>query len=177
MFCSAVFIASAVLSSTVSHLFTTITTALPSSAASSAILRTGTQIDTTATNNYTDPAPPPASYWYQVQALDAAGNESFRTPPIRVDITGADTTRPTTPRDLAATIEPNGDVGLTWTPSTDNVAVTEYRILRTGTQVDTTAGTSYTDPAPSPGSYWYQVQALDAAGNESFRTPPIRVDI
>jgi hypothetical protein len=65
-------------------------------------------------------------------------------------------------------------VNLTWTASTDNVAVTGYRIYRDAVSAPlATAGasaTSYSDATVTPNTgYTYQVSAVDAAGNESPR--------
>ena len=66
-------------------------------------------------------------------------------------------------------------INLSWTASTDNVAVTGYRILRCQgpgctdfVHVTTITGTTYSDGGLSPStSYSYKVQATDAAGNLS----------
>jgi hypothetical protein len=63
-------------------------------------------------------------------------------------------------------------VDLTWTASTDNVAVTGYRIYRNGgtTPIGTVGGAAltYSDPTVTGATaYTYQVSAVDAAGNES----------
>src|SRR5205085_1436839 len=62
-------------------------------------------------------------------------------------------------------------VGLTWTASTDNVAVTGYNVLRNGAKIGTTSAasaTSYTDSAVVANTtYSYTVTAFDAAGNTS----------
>ena len=141
------------------------------------ILRNGTPIATSTTTSHIVPNPTIGSHWYQVRANDAAGNTGNKTPPIRVDITPDDTTNPSAPSNLDATIEPNGDVTLTWDPATDNTAVTSYTILRNGTPIATSTTTSHIVPNPTIGSHWYQVRANDAAGNTGNKTPPIRVDI
>jgi hypothetical protein len=62
-------------------------------------------------------------------------------------------------------------VALTWTASSDNVAVTKYRVRRDGTTIGEPVTTSYTDSTPTNGTrYSYTVSALDAAGNESTQT-------
>ena len=74
----------------------------------------------------------------QVAARDAAGNESAKTPPVLVTIAPpvvADTSSPSTPRDLAAVVNADGSVALSWTASRDNVGVTSYRITRNRTEV------------------------------------------
>ena len=75
---------------------------------------------------------------------------------------------PTQPGSLSATpLDPNR-ISLSWTASTDNVAVSGYRVLRGGAQVGTVTGTTYTDGGLAPSTtYAYQVLAFDAAGNTS----------
>jgi chitodextrinase len=79
-----------------------------------------------------------------------------------------DTVPPTTPTGLTATSTTASSVGLSWTASTDDVAVTGYNILRNGVQLGTSTTTSYTDSTvASSTSYTYTVTAFDAAGNVS----------
>jgi hypothetical protein len=110
---------------------------------------------------------------FQVAAFDAAGNESLRSASVTVQVTGPDVTNPTTPRDLAASVQPNGDVVLTWTASTDNVGVAGYTVFQTGVAVTTVTGPTATITGLAPGTYFFQVQAYDAAGNTSFRTASV----
>lgn len=85
-----------------------------------------------------------------------------------------DTTAPSTPTDLTATAGARS-VGLAWSASTDDVRVTGYAVLRSATgkpgsyvQVATSSGTSSTNGGLRKGkTYWYVVQAYDAAGNRS----------
>src|SRR2546422_274680 len=87
----------------------------------------------------------------------------------------ADTTPPTAPTGLTATVAGSTQINLTWTASTDNVGVTGYRVERcqgTGCsnfgQLATPAGTSFNDTGLTAGtSYSYRVLATDAAGNLS----------
>jgi chitodextrinase len=79
-----------------------------------------------------------------------------------------DTTPPTVPTNLTATLGSLTQINLSWTASTDNVGVTGYQIYRDGSQIATTAGTSYQDTGLSPDlTYTYRVAAYDAAGNVS----------
>jgi hypothetical protein len=65
---------------------------------------------------------------------------------------------------------------VSWTASTDNVGVTGYKIYRNGSQIDTTASTSYTNTGLSGStSYSYKVSAYDAAGNNSGQSSPSAV--
>jgi hypothetical protein len=85
-----------------------------------------------------------------------------------------DTQPPSVPTNLTAS-GGSGQVNLTWTASTDNVAVTQYNIYRSTTSgfspsastlIGTSTTTSYTDNV-LPGTYYYLVAAQDAAGNIS----------
>ena len=59
-------------------------------------------------------------------------------------------------------------VGLTWLPSTDNVGVAGYRLLRNGTSVATVPTPGYTFGGLAVRtSYTFALQAYDAAGNSS----------
>ena len=83
----------------------------------------------------------------------------------------SDTQAPTTPANLAATAQSSSQINLSWTASTDNVGVTGYRIYRGGSQIASTAQTSYQDTGLSAGmSYTYTITAYDAAGNVSSQT-------
>ena len=67
---------------------------------------------------------------------------------------------------------------ISWTASTDDVAVTGYKVFRNATQVPgTVAGTSFTDSGLAPSTtYSYTVSAFDAAGNNSAQSsPPLQV--
>jgi len=82
-----------------------------------------------------------------------------------------DTTPPSTPTNLTATAISSSQINLSWTASTDNVGVTGYRIYRDGSQIATTANTSYSDTGLSPSTtYTYRVAAYDAAGNQSSQS-------
>ena len=80
----------------------------------------------------------------------------------------ADEEDPEVPQDLVATAVTAGSVTLGWTASSDNIAVTGYRILRNAVPVGTTTQLSFTDGGRTPSTgYEYKVEAFDAAGNHS----------
>ena len=84
---------------------------------------------------------------------------------------GSDTAAPSVPTGLTATAASSSVVNLAWSASTDNVAVTGYRVYRNSTQVGTAVTTSYADSSLSPATtYSYTVAAYDAAGNLSARS-------
>jgi chitodextrinase len=86
-----------------------------------------------------------------------------------------DTTAPSAPTQLKATVTSSSQVELTWIAAIDDVGVTEYRLERcTGNgcgdyvEVATVVGTSYGDSGLSANTtYRYRVRAGDAAGNLS----------
>ncbi|PTA46546.1 PQQ-dependent sugar dehydrogenase [Micromonospora sp. RP3T] len=119
--------------------------------------------------------------WY-VNARDAAGNvsQASSTLPVTPPFCQQDTSPPSTPTILAATV--NGtDVTVTWSASTDNIAVTGYTILRNGMAVGSTTGTAGNPPATtftdtgltSDTDYRYTVTARDAQGNVSGASAPV----
>ena len=80
-----------------------------------------------------------------------------------------DTQAPSAPTNLTAAPSA-GQVSLAWTGSTDNVAVTGYRVIRDGAAIATVgpSTTNYTDTTVAPATtYAYTVRAFDAAGNTS----------
>ncbi|WP_245601603.1 cellulose binding domain-containing protein [Hamadaea tsunoensis] len=137
-------------------------------------------IGTTATTTFTDTLN--NVYQYEVRARDAAGNTSAFTAPVTAyppPCPPPDTQPPTTPGTPTATIT-CGSAALTWTPSTDNIAVAGYEIWRapgasggTFTQVGTTTTTSFA--LPGAGMFRIEIRARDAAGNTSPFTPPITI--
>ena len=87
-----------------------------------------------------------------------------------------DTLPPTAPTNLAATATSSTGISLAWTPSTDNIGVTGYRIYRaTGTaaivQVGTSTAAAYSDTGLTASTtYRYTVAGLDDAGNASAQS-------
>jgi hypothetical protein len=80
----------------------------------------------------------------------------------------ADTQAPSTPTNLVASGTTQTTTNLSWTGSTDNVAVTGYNVYQ-GTSLKTTVtGTSYTVTGlTSATAYTFSIKAKDAAGNIS----------
>jgi chitodextrinase len=115
------------------------------------------------------------TYVYTVRALDAAGNVSgLSTAATATTPTGADTIAPSTPTGLNASAVSPSQINLTWSPSTDNVAVAGYRIYRDGAFVAILASvTTYQDTGLTPSTaYSYNVDAIDAVGNASALSAP-----
>jgi len=99
-------------------------------------------------------------------------------PPAEIDFT--DTTPPTTPTGLMATTSAitatTSSIAVTWSPSTDNIAVAGYDVLRDGNKIATVTAPGYTDPSLTSGvAYSYVVVAFDAVGNRSDASTPLSV--
>lgn len=117
---------------------------------------------------------PSTAYDFSVQAIDAAGNASSATSTLSVT-TAADTTPPTAPTGLASSAITQSAATLTWTASTDEVAVTGYAIYtQVGSAARVPAGTTSAATTTfgltglSAGTtYTVSVEAQDAAGNHS----------
>jgi chitodextrinase len=80
---------------------------------------------------------------------------------------------PGVPGGVAASVEDNA-VRLSWSPASDNVGVTGYRVYRNGGRIATVAATSIVDAAPRDGAA-YTVRAVDAAGNVGPASAPVTV--
>ncbi|PGU53971.1 M60 family metallopeptidase [Bacillus cereus] len=82
-----------------------------------------------------------------------------------------DTEAPTQPQGLYASNVTSNSVELKWNPSTDNVGVKEYQVLRDGQLIQTVQGTTFTDQNLTANKeYRYAVRAVDAAGNTSIQS-------
>jgi poly(hydroxyalkanoate) depolymerase family esterase len=85
-----------------------------------------------------------------------------------LDAIGADTVAPSAPTGLTVASKSANAVTLSWTASTDNVAVTGYDVFAGGVQVGSSGGTSATISNLKPSTtYAFSVRARDTAGNAS----------
>ncbi|MFC6086494.1 discoidin domain-containing protein [Sphaerisporangium aureirubrum] len=118
---------------------------------------------------YTDTQPASATVTYYVKAKDAAGNQSPNSNSVTRTGSTGDTQAPTPPGNLAYTEPGSGQIRLTWSASTDNVAVTGYDVYANNTLRASVAGNvlTYTDSQPGTATVSYYVRAKDAAGNQS----------
>ena len=114
------------------------------------------------------------TYRFYTRAFDAAGNLSYRTgfrTVVVSDTAAPDTTRPSVPGALQVQSVQGDSVTLSWNAATDDVGVTGYRLYDFNGRVlvgefNTTTGTL----SLSAGTYQLYLRAIDAAGNESYRT-------
>ncbi|AYF98633.1 DUF11 domain-containing protein [Protaetiibacter intestinalis] len=124
----------------------------------------------TVTVTGTIPTSPAASY-----SVTASVTSTSYDPVASNDTvtnTSVDTEKPTAPGSFSARRDDVTKVYLTWSASSDNVAVTGYRLYRNGATTPIASlnqsTTNYTDTAVSASSVnWYTVVAVDAAGNVS----------
>jgi chitodextrinase len=139
------------------------------------VYRAGSEIVSSVITNYQNGGlTPNTNYCYTVSAYDAAGNTSAQTTQACVTTQSGvitDSSAPSVPTNLAVTAISSTQINLSWTPSTDNVAVTGYTLYQSGVQLATNAATSYQNTGLTASTqYCYSVIAQDAAGNSSAQT-------
>lgn len=117
------------------------------------------------------------SYSIQVSAFDQSNNESAKSAPLTVNINGTiDTKAPSVPTNLAAANVTTTEITLNWDDSTDDVAVSGYKLYRNGNTVSTVKTSQLVISRLTPETvYTFTVSAFDAAGNESAKSAPIKV--
>src|SRR5207249_2854134 len=87
-----------------------------------------------------------------------------------------DTTAPTTPTGLGASALTLTSLTLSWSPATDNVGVTGYRVYRDGTQIGRPSCSEvWITGLSASAPYSFTVSALGAAGNASAPSAPLSV--
>ena len=145
------------------------------SASSGTAATAGILIGQTSGLSYTNSGLAPGSYCYQVQAADGAGNVSVASAEVCSIVVDE-----TPPSSCTLSVIPasttSGRPTLSWTPSTDDIKVTGYRIFRSPSsgltasammQVASMTTTTWTDPLKADGTYYYKVVAVDSSGNLS----------
>src|SRR3989344_583957 len=86
----------------------------------------------------------------------------------------SDVTPPTVPTTLTPVVFSSTQINLSWTASTDNVAVEGYVVRRNGGAISTTTPVSLSDTGLSASTqYAYTVEAFDASGNYSGQTAQV----
>lgn len=115
---------------------------------------------------------PDTEYCYAVSAYDEVGNESGKSTSSCVRTrTLSDTTAPSIPVGLQASVNAESQIDLSWEASTDNQSVAGYKIYRNGVFAQSVVSTSFSDSGlAGTTQYCYQVAAFDDAGNESARS-------
>ena len=115
-------------------------------------------------------------YKCTVRAKDAAGNLSPRSAELSVKTTEQDMFPPSVPAGLSAASIAATSFTLTWTASTDNIAVSGYEVFRGTTSCGTSASTSLSVTGLTAlTEYSMTVKAYDAAGNMSDASVVLKV--
>jgi fibronectin type 3 domain-containing protein len=135
------------------------------------------QVATPAGTTYNDPGlTASTTYRYRVRATDANTNLGAYSSVVNATTAaGGDATAPSVPTGVTTTPISSTQIDVSWTASTDNVAVTGYLVERcagasctTFAQVGTPAGTIFNDSGLTASTtYRYQVRAKDAVPNYS----------
>ncbi len=108
------------------------------------------------------------TYYYFVDAADAAGNRSAKVPATITTLACADSQPPTKPAPVTVMDATPSAVTVSWPTATDNVGVDHYNVYRGAAAVAETTSTSTTVTGLSCGtSYTIGVNAEDGAGNAS----------
>ena len=118
------------------------------------------------------------AYTFSVKAKDAAANISAASNVVNVSTLAAlDTTAPSAPTSLAASGTTQTTTNLSWTASTDNVAVTGYDVYQGASLLgSTTTATTYAVTGLTASTaYTFSVKAKDAAANISAASNDVNV--
>ncbi|MEW7280661.1 GEVED domain-containing protein [Aquimarina sp. 2201CG1-2-11] len=108
-----------------------------------------------------------SSFWFITEYFKS-GTTTAVVGKFQIEVDTPDTESPTVPTNLMASNITTNGATLSWTASTDNVAVTDYTISINGNAVGTSQTTAFDVTGLSPTtSYNASVTAKDAAGNVS----------
>ena len=87
-----------------------------------------------------------------------------------------DITAPTIPTNLTSPTKTKNSIQLTWTASSDNKAVTGYKIYKDGILLGSTSGLQFNSTGLTAStSYQFTISAYDTAGNTSAKTATLTV--
>lgn len=137
------------------------------------IYRDGVEVATVdgLTVTYTDvEVQPSATYTYTVRGFDASGNLSALSNEAEVTTSPPEDTEPPSAPEGVSVDQAGTGLSIQWRPSTDDVGIAGYRILRDGSEIGSVDGvtTSFEDTtADICADYLYEVLAFDASGNDS----------
>ncbi|MEV8639323.1 glycosyl hydrolase family 18 protein [Streptosporangium sp. NPDC051023] len=132
------------------------------------VYRDGAKVGSTSGITYTDVGPVAGTHVYQVTAVNAAG-ESAKSNSVTLVLGNDGPQVPATPTGLTGTGSSNSAT-LNWTAS---AGATSYNVYRGGTKVGSATTTTYVEALP-PGTYGYQVSAVNAVG-ESAKSAQVAV--
>lgn len=107
-----------------------------------------------------------------VVCSDQAGNMGS----ISMASSVVDTQAPSPPGNLTGEALSGSQIRLTWSPASDDIGVSGYRIYRGGVEIGTATDTVFDDSGLTPDTaYGYEVSAYDVSANESEKAGPVNV--
>lgn len=139
-------------------------------------ISSSTKIGTATASAYSDTGRSQGTpYYYKVTAVDGSDNESSAS--SQASVTIADTTAPSAPSNLSASVTAETTVSLNWNDNAASDGVSYYTVYRSetsgftpssGNDLGTATSSAYTDSTIDINTtYYYKVTAVDAAGNVS----------
>jgi len=142
------------------------------------VYKNGVLVTTTASTSYSATGlSPSTTYSFTVAAYDNAGNNSAQSAAVSATTqAAADTTAPSVPAGLSASVVSSSQINLSWGASTDTggSGMAGYKVYKNGVLVMTSASTSYSVTALSAGTtYSFTVAAFDNAGNNSAQSTAV----
>ena len=116
---------------------------------------------------------PSTSYSYRVKAFNSA-NESEYSNTVTSNTT-RNTTPPSIPTGLIATVISSSRISLVWIPSTSaGSEVAGYNVYQAGSRIGSTVGTNYrVQDLEAKTQYCYTITAYDKSGNASGQSDPV----
>mgnify|MGYP005989814363 CR=1 FL=1 len=142
------------------------------------VYQNSTKIATvTSTNFIVSGLSADTAYNFHITAFDAASNVSSNSNTVYITTQPIpDTTAPTTPSNLAANNITQTALDLSWSASTDNVAVTGYDVLQDATVIASVTATNYSVSNLTAGTaYNFTIIAKDEVGNVSASSNALNV--
>lgn len=120
---------------------------------------------------------PNTNYVLSVLAYDQAGNASQGSNNVSITTPPSDDTQaPSVPANLRTGNVGASSVTLLWNASTDNIGVTGYNVYKGGVKFATVPDlTATADGLTANTTYSFEVEAFDANGNTSARSPALSV--
>jgi fibronectin type 3 domain-containing protein len=139
------------------------------------------QVGTSTTTTYNDAGlTGGTSYSYQVNAVDALGNQGPNSTPPATATTNTSVPPPTAPTNVTATAISTSQINLSWTASTSSAGIKNYVVQRCAgaacsnfATVASPTTTSFSDTGLGGGiSYSYQVSAIDTLNQPGPNSSP-----
>ena len=125
------------------------------------VYRDSSLIASPTTNAFTDTALADGTYFYEVSAVDDAG-ESTSKASVSATVNNEP---PTAPTNLTATVN-GSNVNLNWNEVSD---ATSYNVYRDSSLIASPTTNAFTDTTLADGTYLYEVSAVDDAGESTSK--------